>query len=342
MNKIVTIIAIFMIGPLASGFVATRPNLHVGMEQGENCNMQSTQGSASQLNEINCLLNPESCLHRAAWFEDQDNEMIPVSTEEGLGAAMVTVATSSGVVQGVQVCEGVYLTTEHVLEDALQNLNLAEDDEDKSWIKLIHYPMHPDNMTEVTNETAQFTVSSGDGAGSDYMFIKVDQPSRPNSFIRPAQASNPRLTQLVNNEQIEVNLVRPQTRFNQTAKRVPDFNEETWAEGLDNIAPLYQNPMRVTAPCRVGIYANGLMGHSCPTEASISGSSLVSEIDGQQYLMGLHSAGRPGAYDEFDSAVAPNVAVQSAQFCEDYAEVCGEPCVNIDELIPPSTDTVSL
>ena len=53
--------------------------------------MQSTQGIASQLDQINCEINPESCLHQTGWYQDRDNSMTPVSTNEGVGAAMAIV-----------------------------------------------------------------------------------------------------------------------------------------------------------------------------------------------------------------------------------------------------------
>ena len=72
----------------------------------------------SQLNEINCALDPASCVHKVAWYLDRDNSMSPVSSKEGVGAAMAIAVTKSGYSQAVQVCPGVYLATAHgILDD---------------------------------------------------------------------------------------------------------------------------------------------------------------------------------------------------------------------------------
>ncbi len=78
------LISIFSIDAFSIGGVI-RPNLYKGMK--------SSNGSASQLNEVNCMLNSKNCLHKAAWYQDRDNSMSPVSTKSGVGAAMAIFRT---------------------------------------------------------------------------------------------------------------------------------------------------------------------------------------------------------------------------------------------------------
>ena len=77
------------------------------------CGMRSNNGNANAIREMNCMINPESCLHKAAWYQDRDNSMSAVSTEEGVGAAMAIFWTLNGFTQGIQVCRGVFLATAH-------------------------------------------------------------------------------------------------------------------------------------------------------------------------------------------------------------------------------------
>ena len=105
----------------------------------ESYGMQSTQGIASQLDQIGCEINPESCLHQTAWYQDRDNSMTPVSTEEGVGAAMVTIWSLIGLTQGIQVCPGVYLATAHgVLDDRSKARSEGRSLRDPMSLSLIH------------------------------------------------------------------------------------------------------------------------------------------------------------------------------------------------------------
>ena len=96
---------------------AVSPNLHSGMQDGDNRGVRSSDGGAYRLDEIDCMSNPESCVHNATWYQDRDNSMSPVSTKKGVGAAMASVFTKNGRSQAIQVCPGVYLATAHGVLD---------------------------------------------------------------------------------------------------------------------------------------------------------------------------------------------------------------------------------
>ena len=63
---------------------AISPNLDSGMRGGDNCAARSSDGGASLPDEIDCMSNPESCVHKASWYRDRDNSMFPVSTKRVL------------------------------------------------------------------------------------------------------------------------------------------------------------------------------------------------------------------------------------------------------------------
>jgi hypothetical protein len=272
--------------------------------------------------------------------------MVPVSTDEGVGAAMATIATSHGVSQGIQVCPGVYLATAHGVEEAHEGL-----DHVSHYIKIVHYPMSAENMIEVTNQTAEIIYSSNRQSGdasTDYVFIRVDQPIRPNDVVRPVQSSNRRLVQLANSGQLDVHLYRPQTLYNPgelspEAGDSPSFDEANMANTFADILPLYQNPFRTVGSCRLGVYqSDNLLANDCPAESGVSGSPSVTSVNGENYLVGIQKGARNASLAEFNPEVLPNTTIQSAHFCEDFEEVCGQPCANMDNIIPPSSETVSL
>lgn len=95
---------------------------HAEMHDGSASWMRSANSLTPQPAEESCRTNPESCPHIASWYQDRDNSMSPVSTEEGVGAAMATFWAHLGSFsQGIQVCPGVYLATAHgVLDDPVK------------------------------------------------------------------------------------------------------------------------------------------------------------------------------------------------------------------------------
>ncbi len=269
--------------------------------------------------------------------------MSPVSPEEGVGAAMGILLTLNGYSQGVQVCPGVYLATAH---GVLDNPEKARKEGRalrgplNNSVRVIGYPMHPDNMMRARGSESQFVSprlrdpSLWSDPTTDYVFIKVDNPLRPNDFVRPVRSSNRKLIEASNNGEIDVHLYRPKTRFNTNANGVPDFNNKTWASKVKQIGPLYQAPMKVNQPCELKFFSSTLLGSSCPNEQAVSGSSEVTNINGQDYLVDLHIKGDANSYESFSDDDIPNLNIPSSEFCKDYESVCGEPCAELDEVLP--------
>ena len=96
---------------------------------------------------------------------------------------------------------------------------------------------------------------------------------------------------------------------------------------------LYQKPLKVNEPCRTVQGYEGLVGSDCPNEQAVSGSSEITTINGQDYLVGLHIHGRAISEYSFERTPAPNAFVPSSLFCKDYESVCGRPCAELDEVL---------
>ena len=319
------------------------PNPHSGMQNSERFGAQLSNGGASRLGEVNCMLKPESCLHKAAWYQDRDNSMSPVSTRNGVGAAMAILMTLNRFSQGIQVCPGVYLATAHgALHSPVKarERGVALRSPSNNSVRVIGYPMDPDNMMAAEGSDSQFVSprlrdpSTWSVSTTDYVFVRVDNPPlRPNDFVTPVRSSNQRLIEASTNGEIDVYLYRPQTRFNTDSNGTPDFNRKTWATDIEKMVSLYQQPLKVNEPCQTVQGYEGLVGSDCPTEQAVSGSTYSANIDGQDYLVGLHIHGREISEDSFERTPAPNAFIPSSHFCEDYESVCGKPCAELDEVL---------
>ena len=323
-----------------NAIVAIRPNLHVGMKDGENCGMKSTQGSASQIAELSGLL------HKTAWFQDRDNSMTEISTDTGVGAAMATVFTKSGRSQAIQVCPGVYLATAHgVLDDPNKAHGRDLETPSGNMYGIIPYPLSRETVMSAKSNSSYVSPRLRDAANwkvstTDYVFIKVDKALKPNHFVRPVRATNAKLIES-SNDQIEVNLYRPETRFNTDEHGNPDHNLDTWVTDFDEMANLYQSPMQVNEPCNLQRAYEGLIGSDCPNEDSVSGSPEITNIDGADFIVGMHIQGLAVNPDSIDGQV-PNALIPSSEFCADYESVCGQPCVNLEEVLPQSGGDISI
>ena len=324
---------------------AVSPDLHSGMRGGDDRAVRSSDGGASRLDEIDCMIKPESCVHKAAWYRDRDNSMSPVSTKKGVGAAMATFWTLNGFSQGIQVCPGVYLATAHgVLDNPLKarKANRSLRGPLQNSVTVAAYPINPENVTEASQSNSQFVSprignpSAWSDPSTDYVFVRVDKAIRPNNFVRPLRSSDQKLVYDSRSGKIDVHLYRPQTRFNTDSNGTPDFNSQTLSQQTANdVAALYQQPMRVNEPCKLVDPVNSsVIDSNCPTEQGVSGSSYVINSNNENYLVGLHISGDPNSYEKFSDDSVPNGFIQSSHFCNDYESVCGQPCAELDEVLP--------
>ena len=322
---------------------AVSPDLHSGMRGGDDRAVRSSDGGGSRVDGIDCMSSPERCVHKAAWYQDRDNSMSPVSPEEGVGAAMATIFSKSGVSQGIQVCPGVYLATAH---GVLDNPSKARADgrpqktSSGNMYGMSPYPLSRKTIMTAKNDSSYVSPRIGNPSAwrdpsTDYVFIKVDNPLKPDHFVIPLRISDQRLIDASRSGKIDVHLYRPQTRFDKDIKGTPIFSKGFQAETFEQISPLYNAPMRVNEPCKlVDPFNSSVIGSNCPNELAVSGSPEITTIDGESFLVGLHIKGDPNSYEKFSDDSVPNGFIQSSHFCKDYESVCGQPCAELDEVLP--------
>ena len=324
---------------------AVSPDLHSGMRGGDDRAVRSSDGGASRPDGIDCMSSPERCVHKAAWYQDRDNSMSPVSTEDGVGAAMAIIDSKVGYSQGIQVCPGVYLATAHgALDDPrkAREEGRALRDQNNNMQYIDPYPMSDDKYMKIEN--ARFTSprlrdpstwrSYKRDPSTDYVFIKVDNPLKPDHFVIPVRGLNQRLIDASTRGEIDVHLYRPKTVFYTNSEGTPIFSKGSQAKTFEQTSPLYNAPLRVNQSCQIVQGYEGLIGSDCPTEKSISGSTYSANVDGQDYLVGMHIHGRAISEESFEKAFLPNAFVPSSYFCDDYESVCGQPCAELDEVLP--------
>ena len=305
--------------------------------------------NTNDIGEVNCMLNPESCLHQAAWYQDRDNAMTPVSTKKGVGAAMAIIDSKNGYSQSVQVCPGIYLATAH---GALDNPTDARSEgravrgPNNNMQYIDPYPMSDDEYMKIENAT--FTSprlrdpSKWTDPSTDYVFIKVDNPIRPKNIVRPVTAANEELLRANSHNKSNVYLHRPDSLFALSENSEPNFSQGLRAQKFEEVSPLYATPNRVNQSCRLSEGYSGVIGTDCPTEVGVSGSPYVSNMSGQDYLVGLHVEGSAASEKSFENTILPNAFIPSAGFCNDYESVCGQPCVDLNEVLPEQVDGISI
>ena len=320
---------------------AVSPDLHSGMRGGDDRAVRSSDGGASRVDGIDCMSNPESCLHKAAWYRDRDNSMSPVSTDEGVGAAMASVFSKSGVNQAIQVCPGVYLATAHGVLDNPKEARREERPQETpsgNMYGMSPYPLSRKTIMTAKNDSSYVSPRIGNPSAwidpsTDYVFIKVDNPLKTNHFVRPVRSSNQRLIYASRRGEIDVHLYRSKTVFYTDSEGTPIFSKGSQAKTFEQFSPLYDAPMRVNQPCQTVQGYEGLIGSDCPNEDAVSGSPEVTS-DGQYYFVGMHIHGSAISEESFEKAFLPNAFVPSSHFCNDYESVCGQPCAELDEVLP--------
>jgi len=322
-----------------------------------------------------CVQDPQSCLHQSAWFLDQDNTMVPISTEEGVGAAMATVIYRDPIhkrfliSQGIQVCEGVYLMTAH---GALQNL-LRVAPEHRSPLPydpatyVCPYPIREETCMLSPKDPSQYIsprlthVGAWKDFTKDYLLMKMDQPLRPEHVVRPVRASVGDLVKAFRERRMETHLYRGATLYPKDEKGFPDWSEtpEDW-----KFTEVYKTPYRVAKPCKLSYgprsdrtwslqtqcpsdaeeciekkiryetkNIKSLVGSSCPMEVNVSGSPFVTTLNGKNYLLGIALAAIIATLETFNDSNS-NRFLPSIEFCEDYERVCGEPCAELEDVLP--------
>jgi hypothetical protein len=207
--------------------------------------------------------------------------------------------------------------------------------------------MIPENMIEIKasdKAVSPWFKGNEEKSTGDYILIKVDSPLRPDNYIRPIEASDNRLVSADANGEISVHLFRGKTGFKTNKSGVPDFIDNNSVSGsLNEYAKIYQKPQKVNTPCQIGFSTDGVLGNNCPTESLVSGSPYVSNIDGKNYLIGMHILGVAALKNDFDKNKAGrNAFIQSKHFCKDYKNICGMECAKLSDVLPEKRAELSI
>ncbi len=299
-----------------------------------------------------------------AWFPNRSNRMTEIdlsqNTVDGrVGRAMAVVMSKNTTTQAIQVCPGVYLATAHGVLDSPEAAAERTDPEDKAVREpkdqrtmLFPYPMSPDNIMRASTNTQYVSPrlrdpSKWDDDTTDYVFIKVNEgeASRPNDFVRPLDGGVDDFVKASEVDQvIDIELYRGKTRFNMTEEGdagIPDYDRSTWVQGARNLTKVYDAPLKVEESCRVIDSQTGMLGTDCPSEFSVSGSPLISKIDGEPYLVGTANKAVHRKVDELNPANS-NDFVISASFCTDYEDACGIPCASFENTVPKEEQNAAI
>ncbi len=292
-----------------------------------------------------------------AWYQDRDNTMSDAN--DVVGRAMAVVLGPNGTAtQAVQVCPGVYLATAHGALDSpivARENNRPVREAGTLGTRIIAYPMIPDNMMYTAKSENYISPRLRDPslweAGnqeSDYVFIKVDNPVRPSSFVTPLSTTPEQMVESRN--QIDVSLYRGKSRFRgaETGRLELDGANNV-IEDISNtdtraLAQIYQNPQRVNQSCsisRVNTNSDSLVDHNCPLESGASGSNYTTNIEGKNYIVGLSTRASTNNIESSEHA-GGSTMLTSSSFCSDYQTACGQPCPRFEDVVPQESESVSL
>ena len=263
-----------------------------------------------------------------AWYTDRDNSMSDAEPE--IQKAMVVVFAGMGaILQGIQVCPGVYLTTAHgVLEDPNQVRTKVGPGSYRTSV--VAYPMKVENIMLAEQDKnfisprlrkpKLWNKDHPDFHSSDYVFIKVDNPLRPKNFVRLVRASFAEL------KGQDVHLYRGKSRYKKQGEQGLNFSEgEAIPRDPELLVPIYKSPQKVNQPCALNGQKGPFIFSDCPTEASVSGSPYILKNQGKSYVVGMVTMSIL-ANLEATKTVKGSPMLKASEFCEDYKKACGQPC----------------
>lgn len=220
-----------------------------------------------------------------------------------------------GVLQGIQVCPGVYLSTAHAnLDDPRDaNCTVPLNKKKKCKRRKLRSPSQhfgggsPYPVSEKTywGLNSQFSVKQfvsprlldareWQKIDTDYLFFKAKKVFRPNDYIQPLNLKAVELYDAQRAYNFKTFLYRGKSRFNLTENGVPDFNFDTRENRWEKLQKIYEKPQKVVSPCKLALtkvrggdkYRPNSIVTDCPIEASVSGSAMISIINGKPYLVG--------------------------------------------------------
>ncbi len=283
-----------------------------------------------------------------AWFQDRDNSMS--EARNIVGQSMVVIFSKNNNTIGIQpYCPknpGTVLGAGHGIVDDPRTAREQNRDyrspAENLW-GVSEFPVGSGDNTEVSNDSQVISPLTDVNADRndpalDYAFIVPDKRLNSESDgIKILNTSEDEIVSAVNNNQVDLHLYRAQTTFAPNNDGSPNFDSSPTRsrEARD----VYTGPLRVNQECRVNNAAtfNGLTSTDCPIETGVSGSPMVSEIEGEFYISGIATKAISANFDEFNERSVAGSFLNSDKFCSDYEKVCGVSCSSLETVLPNST-----
>lgn len=302
-------------------------------------------------------------LKKVAWYQDRDNSMKDIDINEDsvdgkVGRAMAIFLARS-TTQSIQVCKGVFLTTAHSNLDDPRDADCSKPLNPKKPCKnrplkspseqfkaAFHYPIYKKTLMKSTLDEQFISPRKNyshrwDIDDTDYVFIKIDKPVKPDEFIIPIKMNSEEIINAFKNG-FNTYLYRGKTRYKTNSNGLPDFIDENVGTGLKAIAQIYKKPQKVNVACKLAktvthqftLHQNQTI-HDCPTESTVSGSPMITIINNKPYISGIHAFGnKDNVLRKFNNGKDSGaIFINSSKFCGDYEKVCGRPCVTLDEAL---------
>ena len=258
---------------------------------------------------------------KAGRFADRDNDL--VVADDNVGRSMVRIVTDNHKGSGTQVCPGVFMTNAHVAYAGDSNGPLRQNASvvpysfeegkefrrnglDLSELEIIHsksFQFDPHKGTD-------YVFLKAAPAEVDRVFDKLGSEVRSNDFVPLLRLDGTLLSSLSDAGDIDVHLYR-----------IGYSSQDNGRASL---------PRRTAQACRVAPVSDHSFGFDCPVELGVSGSSLVSHIHGQPFVVGLVWGGTIGmgiSGDTFRQSIIRHMAIETSSLCEDYERACGRPCI---------------
>ena len=260
---------------------------------------------------------------KAMRFADRDNDL--VVADDNVGRSMVLIVTDNSKGSGTQVCPGVFMTNAHVAYAGDSNGPLRQNASvvpysfeegkefrrnglDLSELEIVNSKSYQSGVGGLIGTDYAFLKAAP--AEVDRVFAKLGSEVRSNDFVPLLRLDGTLLSSLSDAGDIDVHLYR--------------FGYSSQDNGRASL------PRRTAQACRVAPVNDHNFGFDCPIQGGVSGSSLVSHIHGQPFVVGLIWGGSRGANavgDTFRQSIGRHIAMETSSPCEDYEEACGRPCI---------------